>query len=93
MSPKKYFNWKDIKWKDILWALAVGVQGGFMLVLPVLGGLALGYWLGLQLGLGFPWLALLFALIGAIAGPIMLYRWVSSVVRQRTQGNQGEESS
>jgi uncharacterized BrkB/YihY/UPF0761 family membrane protein len=93
MSPNKSFNWKDIKWKDILWALGAGAQGGFILVLPVLGGLALGYWLGLHFGFRFPWLALLLALIGAIVGPIALYRWVGSMVRQRTQGEQGEENS
>lgn len=71
--------------KDASWVLALGVQGGLMLALPVIGGLAFGYWLDRLIGLGLPWLTLIMTLIGAIMGPILLYRWVMSSVTRRVE--------
>lgn len=66
--------------KNAMWVLGMGTQGGLMLALPVIGGLALGFWLDRLLGLAFPWLTLVFTLIGAMIGPALLYRWVTTTV-------------
>ena len=71
--------------KDLAWVLAMGAQGGVMLALPVVAGLALGFWLDRQLQLGFPWFTLIMTLVGAILGPVILYRWVMSTVAERVQ--------
>ena len=73
---------KPSKWVDAGWVLAMAAQGGLMIALPVLGGLALGYWLDKQLNT-LPWLSLILTLIGATIGPITLYRWVTSSVAAR----------
>lgn len=73
---------KPGKWVDAGWVLAMAAQGGLMIALPVLGGLALGYWLDNQLNT-LPWLSLILTLVGATVGPIMLYRWVTSSVAVR----------
>jgi F0F1-type ATP synthase assembly protein I len=56
-----------------------------MLALPVVAGLALGFWLDRTLGLSFPWLTLVMTLAGAVAGPVLLYRWVMSTVAERVR--------
>jgi F0F1-type ATP synthase assembly protein I len=61
-----------------------------MIALPVLAGLAVGFWLDNQLGT-LPWISLLLALIGSMVGPVALYRWVTSVVGQRMGRPQGIE--
>jgi hypothetical protein len=71
--------------KDAAWVLALGAQGGLLLALPVVVGLAIGFWLDRQLQLGFPWITLLMTLLGAVLGPVMLYRWVMSTVAERVQ--------
>ena len=80
------------KFGDVAWVLAIGAQGGLMVALPVVGGLALGYWLDMQFGT-LPWITLGLTLIGAMTGPVVLYRWVMSVVRQRMEGKRNEENS
>ena len=80
------------KYQDSFWALAVGTQGGLMVALPVVVALALGYWLDGQFGT-LPWITLVLTLIGAITGPIVLYRWVTQVVKRRTEGKLDEENS
>ncbi|MEE8389318.1 MAG: AtpZ/AtpI family protein, partial [Anaerolineae bacterium] len=62
----------------------IGAQGGLMIALPVLVGLALGFWLDNRLGT-LPWISLVLTLIGATIGPIILYRWVTSSVAQRME--------
>jgi len=71
--------------KDAAWVLAMGAQGGLMLALPVVAGLALGFWLDRTLGLGFPWLTLVMTLVGAVVGPVLLYRWVMRTVAESVQ--------
>ena len=75
---------KSGKWFDAAWVLAMGAQGGLMIALPVLIGLAVGFWLDNQFGT-LPWISLVLTLIGATVGPIMLYRWVTSSVAQRLE--------
>ncbi len=91
------------KWTDAAWVLAMSAQGGLMIALPVLVGLVLGFWLDGQFNT-LPWITLALTLVGATAGPIMLYRWVTSTVTQRMtsrmerketrkETEQGEEKS
>lgn len=75
---------KDSKWADALWVMAISAQGGLMVALPVLIGLALGYWLDSQFGT-LPWITLLLVLTGGAIGPVILYRWVVSVVKRREE--------
>jgi len=72
------------KWVDAAWVLAMGAQGGLMIALPVLVGLALGFWLDSQFGT-LPWISIVLTLVGATVGPIMLYRWVTSSVATRLE--------
>jgi F0F1-type ATP synthase assembly protein I len=78
-------------WADAGWVLAMAAQGGLMIALPVLGGLALGYWLDNQLNT-LPWVSLILTLVGATVGPISLYRWVTSSVAAR-MGTRTDSSS
>ena len=91
MNEEKELSQKD-KYRGAFWALAVGTQGGLMVALPVVIALALGYWLDRQFGT-LPWITLGLTLIGAISGPIVLFRWVTRVVKRRTEGKQDEENS
>jgi F0F1-type ATP synthase assembly protein I len=75
---------KSGKWVDAAWVPVMGAQGGLMIALPVLIGLALGFWLDKQLGT-LPWISLVLVLLGATVGPIMLYRWVMSSVATRLE--------
>lgn len=96
------------RWGDVAWVLAISAQGGLMVALPVVGGLAVGYWLDGLFGT-LPWITLGLVLIGAMIGPVLLYRWALTVVNQRVgqrieermtgwtevevEEEQGEESS
>jgi F0F1-type ATP synthase assembly protein I len=77
---------------EIAWILAVSGQGGLMLALPVVCGLGLGYMLDRYFGT-LPWLTLALTLIGAIIGPVLLYRWATSMVRRRLQDKEDGENS
>lgn len=83
------------KFGDVFLVLALGAQGGLLLAVPVLGGLALGYWLDLRFN-SLPWITLISTLIGAVLGPLLLYRWMNTVVKERmaqkTEKNQDEEN-
>jgi F0F1-type ATP synthase assembly protein I len=73
----------NVNWKDLAWALSIGAQGGFILALPVLAGLALGYWLDTRVFDTLPWLTLLLLLPGMVIGPLILYRRAVSAVKRR----------
>lgn len=75
---------KPGKWGDAAWALGMAAQGGLIVAGPVVGGLALGFWLDNQFNT-LPFISLLLTLIGAVVGPIMLYRWVTSSVAARME--------
>ena len=85
MAKKK----PGVDMKDAVWVLAVGSQLGLSIALPVILGLAVGYWIDTRLGT-LPWITLVLTLIGAVVGPIFAYRWVISTVRTRFE--EGEES-
>jgi F0F1-type ATP synthase assembly protein I len=68
--------------REAVWVLGMGAQGGFLVAIPVLVGLGIGVLLDRQFGT-MPWITIILTLIGGIAGPAMLYRWVkTSVARQ-----------
>jgi len=77
--------------KNAVWVLAVGSQIGLSIALPVVLGLAVGYWIDTRLG-SLPWITLLLTLIGTIAGPILAYRWAISTVRRRFEEESNKES-
>ena len=81
---------KSVDWTEAAWVLAMAAQGGLMVAFPVLAGLALGFWLDTRFGT-LPWISLVLTLIGGTVGPIMLYRWVTSAVKQRMEQKQDEE--
>ena len=76
------------QWADAAWVLAMGAQGGLMIALPVLTGLAVGFWLDKRFDT-LPWISLALTLVGATVGPIMLYRWVMSTVLRRVESRMG----
>ena len=81
------------KWVDAAWVLVMAAQGGLIIAIPVLAGLTLGFWLDNQFNT-LPLISLIMTLVGGIAGPIMLYRWVTSSVAERVAArkkNQDEE--
>ena len=82
----------DMNMRDVFWVLAVGSQVGLSIALPVIAGLALGYWIDMRLG-SLPWITLLLTLIGAAIGPVITYRWVISSVQRRLEDGKDEEES
>jgi len=80
------------RWGDVAWMLAVSAQGGLMVAVPVVFGLGVGYALDRTFGT-LPWITLALTLVGAISGPVLLYRWATAMVRQRMEDNRDEESS
>lgn len=70
------------KFGDVIWVLVFGAQGGLILAIPVLAGLVLGYWLDMRYD-SLPWITLGLTLVGAIIGPLLLYRWMNTVVKER----------
>ena len=81
----------DMNMKDAFWVLAVGSQVGLSIALPVIAGLAIGYWVDVRLG-SLPWITLLLTFIGAAIGPVITYRWVISSVQRRLERKDEEES-
>jgi uncharacterized protein YneF (UPF0154 family) len=81
----------DMNMRDVFWVLAVGSQVGLSIALPVIAGLALGYWIDMRLG-SLPWITLLLTLIGTAIGPFITYRWVISSVQRRLERKDEEES-
>lgn len=75
---------QQIRWRGAIWGLAISTQGALMVAFPVLGGLALGYWLDLKFGT-LPWITLVMTLIGASVGPFILFQWVKKVVKNRRE--------
>ena len=62
--------------------MALGGQAGLLIAFPVLIGLGLGYVLDRRLDT-LPWLTLFLTLVGMVGGPVLVYRWVQSTVRER----------
>jgi hypothetical protein len=51
-----------------------------------------GYWLDLRLDT-LPWIALALTATGAVVGPIIAYRWVTTAMRQRFAGRKPAEDA
>ena len=77
------------KFGDVIWVLVLGAQGGLLLAIPVLGGLALGYYLDLQNN-SLPWFTVGLTLVGAVIGPISLHRFMKTVVKRRMNRDKTE---
>lgn len=77
---RTFIKQQDVR--DTVYGCALASQVGFSIAGPVVICLAVGYWLDLRLGT-LPWIALVLTATGAILGPIIAYRWVTTVMRQR----------
>lgn len=55
-----------------------------MIAFPVLIGLGLGFFLDRRLDT-LPWLTLILTLMGMVGGPVLVYHWVQSTVRERLE--------
>lgn len=82
---------KQIKWGDLFWALSMSARGGLVIVVPVLLGLGVGFFLDRRLGT-LPFISLALTAAGGIVGPIILYRWVTGAVARRTGSREEKES-
>lgn len=85
-SDKKY------NWQDTLWVLAIGGEAGLMIAIPVLLGLGLGFLLDRALGT-LPWITLLLTVAGMVGGPVLVYRWVSTTVKDKLEKKSKEEKT
>jgi predicted F0F1-ATPase subunit len=85
---REAFEQQDVR--DMAYGCALASQVGFAIAGPVLVGLVVGYWLDLRLGT-LPWLSLALTAVGAIVGPIIAYRWVTTAMRQRFAGREQVE--
>jgi len=81
---------KKYNWQDTLWVLAIGGQAGLLIAIPVLLGLGLGYLLDRTLDT-LPWITLLLTVVGMVGGPILVYRWVSTTVKDKLEQKTKEE--
>jgi predicted F0F1-ATPase subunit len=71
--------------RDMAYGCALSSQVGVAIAAPVLIGLAVGYLIDRSLG-SLPWITLVLTAIGAVLGPIIAYRWVTTAMRQRFSG-------
>lgn len=81
---------KPSDWRDAVWGLALATQVGAAIAFPVLLGLAVGWWIDNRLHT-LPWITLLLTGVGAVLGPIVAYRWVTTAVRQRMAAKKAEK--
>jgi len=85
---RNFIKQQDVR--DMTYGCALASQVGLVIAGPVLIGLAVGFWLDLRLDT-LPWIALALAVAGAIIGPIIAYRWVTTAMRQRFAGREQVE--
>jgi predicted F0F1-ATPase subunit len=78
--------------RDMAYGCALASQVGIAIAAPVLIGLVIGYWIDRSLGT-LPWIALALTAVGAIIGPIIAYRWVTTAMRQRFAGRMPVEDA
>lgn len=90
MLEKWRGTFKQQDMQNMAYGCALASQVGFVIAGPVLVGLAVGYWLDLRLDT-LPWIALALTAVGAITGPIIAYRWVTTAMRQRFAGQESAE--
>ena len=89
-------KWRDVlnqqDLRDMAYGCALSSQVGIAIAAPVLIGLAIGYLIDRSLG-SLPWITLALTAIGAVIGPIIAYRWVTTAMRQRFAGRMPVEES
>ncbi len=82
--------------RDMSYGCALASQVGLVIALPTLIGLSVGYWLDMRLDT-LPWIALALTAVGAVLGPVIAYRWVTTAMRHRfpprEQVEQAEEGN
>lgn len=61
-----------------------------MLAMPVLVAIALGYWLDMRYD-SLPWITLGLTVIGVVTGPILLHRWMKTVVKKRMAEHEDDQ--
>lgn len=71
-----------------LWILGLSIQAALGIALPVLLGLGLGWWLDRLLN-SFPWITVILTAVGILAGPLIVYRWVTRKVEERLRQEKG----
>lgn len=71
--------------KKYIRQLAMASSIGFQVVLSIFIGLAIGVWLDSRLGT-FPWLALVFMVLGVAAGFLNYYRFVRQQQEDDAEG-------
>lgn len=89
MNEKKKTE-KKYNWQETLWVLTIGGEAGLLIAVPVLLGLGLGYLLDKNFGT-LPLVTILLTVAGMIGGPILVYRWVRTAVRDRLDKQTKEE--
>ena len=89
-------KWREIikqqDMRDMTYGCALASQVGIVIAAPVLIGLAAGYWVDRGLDT-LPWITLALTAIGAVIGPIIAYRWVTTAMRQRFAGRSPVEDA
>lgn len=78
------------KFSDVVLVLVLGAQGGLMLALPALASIALGYWLDMRYD-SLPWITLGLTIIGVVTGPILLHRYMKTVVKKRMREQEDDQ--
>ena len=91
MAEQKRPRLAKIDRKQMFWALSMGRRGGLLIAGPVLLGLLGGWWLDGKFGT-LPWITLALTTVGAITGPVMVYRWVMSAMSKRVDWSTGEDT-
>lgn len=81
---------KKYNWQETLWVLTIGGEAGLLIAVPVLLGLGLGYLLDTSFGT-LPLFTLLLTVAGMIGGPILVYHWVRTTVKDRLDKQAKEE--
>jgi len=71
-----------------LWILGLSIQAALGIALPVLLGVGVGWWLDGLLN-SRPWITVVLTAVGILAGPIIVYRWVTRKVEQHLRQEKG----
>lgn len=71
-----------------LWVLGLSIQTTLYIVVPVLLGLGVGWWLDGLLN-SRPWITVLLTAAGIFVGPLIIYRWVARKVEEHLRKGKG----
>ena len=90
MDNKVENTGQNKNWQTRVWVLSVAGQAGMYIALPVLAGLAAGYFLDRLFGT-YILFAVLLSLAGFGVGIYLVYRWVQTTVKHRLDEMKKEE--